>query len=81
MEDILVIDFIETTSHKWRGIFQYFKQHPINIKNYTAHLHDMVHLPAQFWENTTMCFWVTVRKLNVTDRQMDGGAFQYLPSV
>ena len=44
-----------------------FQQHSINIKNYTAHPHDMVHVPAKFRENTLMRFWVTVRKLNVTD--------------
>ena len=48
-----------------------FKQHPINIKNYTAHPHDMVHVPAKYRENTAMRFRVTVRKLNVTDRQTD----------
>ena len=65
-----------------------FKQHSINIKNYTAHPHDMVHIPAKFWENPSMRFWVTVRKLNVTDaqtnrrkdRQTDGRTLQYLPS-
>ena len=44
----------------------------------------MMHVPAKFRENTSMRFRVTVRKLNVTDRQtdrwMDGrGALQYLP--
>ena len=48
------------------------------MKNYTAHPHDMVHVPAKFRENTSMRFWVTVRKLNVTDGQT--GALQYLPS-
>ena len=62
-----------------------FKQHSINIKNYTAHPHDLVHVPAKFRENTALRFWVTVRKLNVTDRRTDGqtdrrGALQYLPS-
>ena len=52
-------------------IHKKFKQHSINIKNYTAHPHDMVHVPAKFRENTSMRFWVTVRKLNVTDRQTD----------
>ena len=62
-------------------IHKKFKQNSINIKNYTAHPHDMVHVPAKFWENTSMRFWVTVRKLNVTDRRTDGrGALQYLPS-
>ena len=49
-----------------------FKQHSINIKNYTAHPHDMVHVPAKFRENTSMRLWVTVRKLNVTDGRTDG---------
>ena len=49
-----------------------FKQHSINIKYYTAHPHDLVHIPAKFRENTAMRFWVIVRKLNVTDRQTDG---------
>ena len=44
----------------------------------------MVYVPAQFRENTSMRFLVTVRKLNVTDRQTDRrtdeGALQYLPS-
>ena len=55
---------------------------PSISKNYTAHgAHDMVHIPAQFRENTSMRFWVTVRKLNVMDGQTDGrGALQYLPS-
>ena len=33
-----------------------FKQHPSNIKNYTAHPHDMVHVPAKFRENAAMRF-------------------------
>ena len=49
--------------------------HPINIKHYTAHRHDMVHVLAKFWENTAMRFRVTVRKLNVTDGQTYGGHF------
>ena len=41
----------------------------------------MVHIPAKFRENTSMRFLVTVRKLNMTDKQTDGrGALQYLPS-
>ena len=48
------------------------KQHSINIKNYTAHPHDMVHVPAKFRENTSMRFRVTVWKLNVTDTWTDG---------
>ena len=64
-----------------KKIHKKFKQHSINIKNYTAHPHDMVHIPAKFRENTSMRFWVTVRKLNVTDGRTDGrGALQYLPS-
>ena len=39
-----------------------FKQYSINIKNYTAHPHDMVHIPAKLRENTAMRFQVTVRK-------------------
>ena len=65
-----------------KKIHKKFK-HSINTKNYTAHPHDLVHVPAKFRENTAMRFWVTVRKLNVTetDRQTDGrGALQYLPS-
>ena len=31
-------------------IHKKFKQHSINIKNYTAHPHDMVHVPAKFRE-------------------------------
>ena len=34
--------------------------------------HDMVHIPARFRENTSMRVRVTIRKLNVMDRQMDG---------
>ena len=68
-----------------KKIHKKFKQHSINIKNYTAHPHDLVHVPAKFRENTSMYFWVTVRKLNMTDgrtdRRTDGrGALQYLPS-
>ena len=55
-----------------------FKQHPINIKNYTAYPHDMVHVPAKFRENTAMRFWVTVWKLNVMDGQTE--QYQYIPS-
>ena len=33
----------------------------------------MVHVAAKFRENTSMRFRVTVQKLNVTDRQTDGG--------
>ena len=31
----------------------------------------MVHVPAKFRENTSMRFWVTVQKVNVTDRRTD----------
>ena len=31
-----------------------------------------MHVPAKFRENTAMRYWVTVRKLNVTDRRTDG---------
>ena len=54
------------------------KEHSINIKNYTAHPHDMVHVPAKCWANIWMRFWVTVRKLNVTDGQTDGGGRCYI---
>ena len=48
----------------------------------------MVHIPANFQENTLMRFRVTVRKINMTDRQTDGRmdgwtdgrGLQYLPS-
>ena len=60
------------------SIFKKFKQHSINIKNYTAHPHDMVHIPEKFWENISMRFQVAVRKLNVTDGRM--GVLLYLPS-
>ena len=45
------------------------KQHPINIKNYTAHPHDMVHVPAKFGGNTVMYSAKTKRD---TDEQTDG---------
>ena len=44
----------------FKKIHKKFKQHSINIKNYTAHPHDMVHIPAKFRENTSMRFGVTV---------------------
>ena len=50
-----------------------FKQNRINIKNYTAHPHHLVHVPAKFRENTAMRFRVTVRKLNVKDGGGGGG--------
>ena len=34
----------------------FFTPNSINIKNYTAHPHDMVHVPAKFGENTSMPF-------------------------
>ena len=43
------------------------------MKNYTAHPHEMVHVPTKFRENISMRFRVTVRKLNVTDRRTDRG--------
>ena len=39
--------------------------------NYTAHPHDMVHIPAKFRENISMRFRVTVRKQNVMERWTD----------
>ena len=52
------------------------KQHYINIKNYTAHPHEMVHAPAKFWEHISIqCFFELQcenEKLNVTDGQTDG---------
>ena len=30
-----------------------FKQHPINLKNFSAHPHDIVHASAKFWEKYT----------------------------
>ena len=56
-------------------IHKKFKERSINIKNYTAHPHDMVHIPAKFWENISMRFRVTVRKLNVTDGQGGGRCY------
>ena len=41
---------------KKKSIYKKFRQHSINIKNYTAHPHDMVHVPAKFRENTSMRF-------------------------
>ena len=70
-----------------QGALQYLPSRAFSAAedNYTAYPHDMVHIPEKFRENTAMLFWVTVRKLNVTDRQTDGqtdgqGALQYLPS-
>ena len=67
---------------------KFFKQHSINIKNYTAHPHHLVHVPAKFRENTAMRFFSYSAKTKRdgrtdrrTDRQTDGrGALQYLPS-
>ena len=67
------------TSKHCFSIFQKFIKIPINIKIYTAHPHDMVHVPGKSLENTAMRLQDTVRKQNVTDRQT-GGTFQYLPS-
>ena len=59
-----------------------FKQHPINFKNYTAHPHDMVHVPAKFRENTAMGFELQfeTKRDGQTNEQTDGwtGGFQYL---
>ena len=45
-------------------IHKKFKQHPSNIKNYTAHPQDMMHVPGKSWDNTAMRL-LTVRKWNV----------------
>ena len=39
-----------------------FKQHPINIKNYTPQPHDIVYIRAKFRRNTDIRLRVTVRK-------------------
>ena len=53
-----------------------FKQHSINIKNYTVHPHDMVHIPAKF-----SSYSAKTKRDGQTDIRMDRrGAFQYLPS-
>ena len=57
-------------------IHKKFKQHSINIKNYTAHPHDLVHVPAKFRENTAMRFLsysAKTKRDGRTDRQTDGG--------
>ena len=62
----------------WKFFLQFFKnvkQHPINIKTIQHWPHDMVYVPAKFRENTAMRFWVTVRKLNVTDGGTEGWHF------
>ena len=41
----------------------------------------MVHVPAKFRENTSMRFWVTVQKLNVTDRRTQGVAISPIPGL
>ena len=70
MEDILDI-YIPTVT-MFQNFINKIKQHPINIKNYTAHPHNMVHVPAKFWEYTAMCVRVTVQKLNMTDSGRTG---------
>ena len=58
------------------------------MKNYTAHPHDMVHVPAKFREITTKAFLsysAKTKRDGRTDRQTDRrtdrrGALQYLPS-
>ena len=52
-------------------IHKKFKQHSINIKNYTAHPHDMVHIPAKFRENTSNAFLSYSAKTK-RDRRTDG---------
>ena len=47
-----------TTSHKYKT-------------NYTAHTHDMVHVPAKL-KKYNNAFFSSVRKLSVTDIQTDG---------
>ena len=56
-----------------------FKQHPINIKNYTAHHHDMLHIPAKFREYTAMRLWISVKTKRDGQRQTDGGHFNIWP--
>ena len=55
-------------------IFKKFKQHSSNIKNYTTHPHDMVHVPAKFRENTSMRFSYSAKtkRDGRTDGQTDG---------
>ena len=62
-------------------IHKIFKQHPINIKNYTALPYDMVQVPVKFRENTDMPYVMDRRIDGRIDRWMDKrtGAFQYLP--
>ena len=63
--EIIFFQYLKTSYKK-------SKQHSINIKNYTAHPHDIVHIPAKFRENTSMRFRVAVQNLNMTDGQTDG---------
>ena len=51
-------------------IHKKFKQHSINIKNYTAYPQDMVHVPAKFQENRLMRFRVGAKTKH--DGQTDG---------
>ena len=58
---------------------------PSISKTIQHHPHDMVHVPAKFWENTSMRFSYSAKtkRDGQTDGQMDGqtdgGALQYLP--
>ena len=60
----------------YKNSYKKFKQHSINIKNYTAHPHDMVHVPAKFRENTSMRFRVSAKTKHDerTDRRTFGAA-------
>ena len=50
-----------------------FKQHSINIKNYTAHPHHLVHVPAKFREisNAFLSYSAKTKRDGRTDRQTD----------
>ena len=52
----------------------------INVKNYTAHGHDIVHIPAKFRENTAMRLRVSAKtkRDGQTDGRCTDGALQYL---
>ena len=52
-------------------IHKKLKQHPIHVKNYTAHPHDMVHAHAQIRGNTTLRLRVIEQKRNATVRWTD----------
>ena len=53
-------------------IHKKFKQHSINIKNYTAHPHDLVHVPAKFRENTFLSYSAKTKRDGQTDGWTDG---------